>query len=69
MKTSINNGINEIKITKLMNNGINEIKITKLMNVVPDAFFSSLKRVRVDTTLYINKFAISIVKIRNKLLK
>lgn len=52
-----------------INNGINEIKITKLMNVVPDAFFSSLKRVRVDTTLYINKFAISIVKIRNKLLK
>ena len=50
-------------------NGINEIKITKLMNVVPDAFFSSLKRVRMDTTLYINKFAISIVKIRNKLLK
>ena len=52
-----------------INNGINEIKITKLMNVVPDAFFSSLKRVRVDTTLYINKFAISIVKIRNKLLQ
>ena len=52
-----------------MNNGINEIKITKLMNVVPDAFFSSLKRVRMNTTLYINKFAISVVKIRNKLLK